>query len=171
MQKLLKILYTIVLFIISLIIQLFVFYNMDFFGVKPNILFISCIVVGLYTNIYASTIYSFLLGFVVDLIFGSTGMFTISYTAIGMLVGFIGENYMKENYFSVIILTALSVTLFEVVQYVQSMIIISKYISFFFLLKQLILSILLNVILTFILCFTFGKIIEYIDKKQNKIYW
>ena len=98
-------------------------------------------------------------------------MFTISYTAIGMLVGFIGENYMKENYFSIIILTALSVTLFEVVQYIQSMIIISEFISFFFLLKQLILSILLNVILTFILCFTFGKIMEYIDKKQNKIYW
>ena len=171
MQKVLKVLYTIILFILSLIIQLFVFNNMDLFGVKPNILFISCIVVGLYTNIYSSTIYSFLLGFIVDLIYGSTGMFTISYTAIGMLVGFIGDNYMRENYLSIIILTALSVTLFEVVQYIQSMIIISEFISFFFLLKQLILSILLNVILTFILCFTFGKIMEYIDKKQNKIYW
>ena len=68
MQRLLKILYTIILFIVSLVVQLFVFNNMDLFGVKPNILFISCIVVGLYTNIYASTIYSFLLGFVVDLI-------------------------------------------------------------------------------------------------------
>ncbi|MBO5477521.1 MAG: rod shape-determining protein MreD [Clostridia bacterium] len=171
MQKVLKVLYTIILFILSLIIQLFVFNNMDLFGVKPNILFISCIVVGLYTNIYSSTIYSFLLGFIVDLIYGSTGMFTISYTAIGMLVGFIGDNYMRENYLSIIILTALSVTLFEVVQYIQSMIIISEFISFFFLLKQLILSILLNVILTFILCFTFGKIMEYVDKKQNKIYW
>lgn len=171
MQKVLKVVYTIVLFILSLVIQLFVFNNMDLFGVKPNILFISCIVVGLYTNIYTSTVYSFLLGFVVDLIFGSTGMFTISYTAIGMFVGFIGDNYMRENYLSIMILTAISVALFEVVQYIQSMIIISEFISFFFLLKQLVLSILLNVALTFILCFTFGKIIEYVDKKQNRIYW
>lgn len=171
MQRVLKILVTILLFIISLVIQLFVFNNMSLFGVKPNMLLISIIVVSLYSNIYSSTIYSFILGFVVDLIFGSSGMFTISYTAIGMLLGFVSENYMKENYLSTIILTALSVTLFETIQYFQNMIIASNYISLFFLLKQLILSILLNVILVFIMCFSFGKLIELIDKKQNKIYW
>ena len=103
--------------------------------------------------------------------FGGSGMFTISYTAIGMLLGFINEDYMKENYFSIIILTTLSVALFETVQYFQSMIILSSYVSFFFFLKQVILSILLNVVLVFIIRFIFGKIIEHIDKKQNRIYW
>lgn len=171
MQKILKVIVTIILFIISLSIQLFIFNNMSLFGVKPNILLISIIVVSLYTNIYSSTIYSFILGFIVDLLFGGLGMFTISYTAIGMILGFVGENYMKENYLSIVILTAISVTLFEVIQYFQSMIISSSYISIFFLFKQLILSILLNVILVFIMCFVFGKLIEHIDKKQNKIYW
>lgn len=171
MQKILKVVVTILLFVISLLIQLFVFDNMSLFGVKPNMLLISIIVVSLYTNIYSSTIYSFILGVIVDLIFGSSGMFTISYTAIGMLLGFVSDDYMKENYISTIILTAISVTLFEVIQYFQSMIGLSSYISMFFLLKQLILSILLNVILVFIMCFLFGKLIEHIDKKQNKIYW
>lgn len=171
MQKILKVIVTIILFIISLSIQLFIFNNMSLFGVKPNILLISIIVVSLYTNIYSSTIYSFILGFIVDLLFGGSGMFTISYTAIGMILGFVGENYMKENYLSIVILTAISVTLFEVIQYFQSMIISSSYISIFFLFKQLVLSILLNVILVFIMCFVFGKLIEHIDKKQNKIYW
>lgn len=171
MQKVLKIICTIILFILSLTIQLFIFNNMNLFGVKPNLLLISVIVVGLYTSIYSSTIYSFFLGLIVDLLFGSTGMFTISYTVIGLIIGLINDDYIKENYFSIIILTAISVILFEVIQYVQSMIIISEYISFFFLIKQLILSILLNVILVFILSVTFGKIIEHIDKKQNKIYW
>ncbi len=171
MQRVLKVIVTILLFIISLSMQLFVFNNMSLFGIKPNMLLISVIVVSLYTSIYSCTIYSFILGFIVDLIFGSSGMFTISYTAIGMLLGFINEDYMKENYLSIIILTALSVALFETIQYFQSMIIISSYISFFFLIKQVILSILLNVILVFIICFIFGKIIEHIEKKQNKIYW
>ena len=78
---------------------------------------------------------------------------------------------MKENYLSIILITAISVTLFEVVEYVQSMIILSKYISFLFLIKQVALSILLNTVLVFIICFIFGKIIGLIDKKQNKLYW
>ena len=147
MEKILKVIVTIFLFIISLAIQLFLFDNMSLFGVKPNILLISIIVVSLYTNIYASTIYSFGLGFIVDLIFGGSGMFTISYTIIGMLLGLISEDYMKENYLSTIVLTALSVIVFEVILYFDSMIISSSYISFFFLIKQLILSILLNVVL------------------------
>jgi len=171
MQNILKVCCTILLFIISLCIQLFIFNNMNLFGIKPNMLLISVIVVSLYTNIYFSTIYSFILGFIVDLIFGASGMFTISYTVIGMLLGFVSDNYMKENYLSLIILTAISVVLFEVIQYFQSMIILSKYINFLFLIKQVTLSILLNTILVFIICFSFGKIMELIDKKQNRIYW
>ena len=86
-------------------------------------------------------------------------MFIISYTAIGMLLGYISGDYMKENYLSIILITAISVTLFEVVEYVQSMIILSKYISFLFLIKQVALSILLNTVLVFIICFIFGKIV------------
>ena len=72
---------------------------------------------------------------------------------------------------TIILITAISVTLFEVVEYVQSMIILSEYISFIFLIKQVILSILLNTVLVFIICFIFGKIVGLIDKKQNKLYW
>lgn len=171
MKNFLKGLCIIILFIIALFIQLFIFNNMELFGVKPNLILICVIVVGLYTNIYSSTIFSFLVGIIVDLLFGSGGMFIISYTAIGMLLGYISGDYMKENYLSIILITAISVTLFEVVEYVQSMIILSKYISFLFLIKQVILSILLNTVLVFIICFIFGKIIGLIDKKQNKLYW
>lgn len=171
MEKVLKVVFTIVLFVISLVIQLFLFNNMSLFGVKPNLLLISVIVVSLNTSIYSSTIYSFIIGIIMDLLFGSNGVFTISYVAVGMLLGFVSEDYMKENYLSIIILTALSVTLFEVVQFFENMIISSMYVNLFILLKQIILGILLNGVLVFIMCFLFGKIIGHIDKKQNKIYW
>ena len=86
MKNFLKGLCIIILFIIALFIQLFIFNNMELFGVKPNLILICVIVVGLYTNIYSSTIFSFLVGIIVDLLFGSGGMFIISYTAIGMLL-------------------------------------------------------------------------------------
>lgn len=171
MRNVLKGICVFILFIIALLIQLFIFDNMQLFGVKPNLILISVIVVGLYTNIYSSTIFSFFVGIIVDLLFGGGGMFIISYTVVGMLLGYINGDYMKENYLSIILITALSVTLFEIVQYVQSMIILSQYISFIFLIKQVILSILLNTVLVFIICFIFGKIVSLIDKKQNKLYW
>ncbi len=171
MRNVLKCICIFILFIIAVFIQLFIFDNMQLFGVKPNLILICVIVVGLYTNIYSSTVFSFFAGIVVDLLFGGNGMFTISYTIVGMLLGYINGDYMKENYLSIILITALSVTLFEVVQYVQSMIILSQYISFIFLIKQVILSILLNTVLVFIICFIFGKIVSLIDKKQNKLYW
>ena len=40
MQKILKVIITIALFIISLLVQLFIFNNMNLLGVKPNILLI-----------------------------------------------------------------------------------------------------------------------------------
>lgn len=171
MEKAVSVIFTIILFFLSIFLQLFFFNNLNLFGVKPNFLLISTIVVSLYTNIYAGTIYSFILGVVADLIFGSNGMFTISYVIIGMLLGFFNENYMKENYLSIIIITIISVTCFELVQYFQSMIMVSRFINLFILLKQIILSVLLNSVLVFIICLIFRKIIGHVEKKQNKIYW
>lgn len=171
MKKTVNVILTIIIFFLSFLLQLFFFNNFSLFGVKPNFLLISVIVVNLYTNIYAGTIYSFILGFFADLIFGSNGMFTISYVITSMLLGFFSESYMKENYLSIIVITILSVTCFEIVQYFQSMIIISKFINLILLFKQLILSIFLNVVLVFIMCFLFRKIIGHVEKKQNKIYW
>ncbi len=171
MDKVIKIIISIVLLVVSILLQLFVLNNMSLFGVRPNLFLISVIVISLNTNIYFSTVYSFILGLLVDILFGAGGMFTVSYTSIGMLLGFINEDYMKENYLSIGIITILSVSLFEIMQYIQYMIKISEYISILFLFKQLFLSILLNVILVIIICFIFGKIIKIINKKQDKIYW
>lgn len=171
MNKIFSVILTIIIFFLSFLLQLFLFNNFNLFGVKPNFLLISVIVVNLYTNIYAGTVYSFILGVVADLIFGSNGMFTISYVITSMILGFFSENYMKENYLSIIVITILSVTCFEIVQYLQSMIMLSKFINLILLLKQLILSIFLNAILVFIMCFLFRKIIGHIERKQNKIYW
>lgn len=171
MEKGLKVLNTLFLFVVSIFLQLFVFNKLSVFGVKPNMILISVIVVSAITNIYASTVYSFILGVCMDLLFGGTGMFTISYTVIGMLLGFVGEDYMKGNYISIIILSTISVVLFEIVQYFQSMINLSSYISIFFLLKQLIIGIILNVILVCLIYFIYSKITDKIDEKQNRIYW
>jgi len=171
MKNIVKIFCTFVFFVISMVLQLFVFNNITLFGVKPNILLISIVVVSIYTNLYFSTVYAFVVGFISDLIFGTNGMFTIIYTALGMILGFISDNYMKENALSAIIMTIFSVAIFEIIQYFRTMIKIKQYISIFYFIGELLVCILLNVVVVSVLSFIYGKIIEIIDKKQNKIYW
>ncbi len=171
MEKVIKSIFVVILFVITLILQLFLFDNFSLFGVKPNMIIISVILVALNSSIYFSTTYSFVLGIIVDLLFGTSGMFTISYTVLGMILGFVNDDYMKGNYFTLIILTAISVCLFETILYIQSMIRINEYVSFFILIRQLILSIILNTIIIVCIYAIYNKIMKAIDKKQNRLYW
>ena len=161
MEKILKIIFSTILIVLSFLLQLFVIDNMSLFGVRPNLFLISIIVVSLNTDIYISTVFSFIIGVIVDMLFGAGGLFTISYTIIGMILGFVNEDYMKENLLSISILTIISTTLFELIQYVKSMIVISKYISILLFTKQLVLSILLNVIIVVAICFIFKSKYRY----------
>lgn len=160
-----------VLFIGSILLQLFVFNDISIFGVKPNMLLISVILIGLNTNIYVSTIYSFILGIVVDLLFGCTGMFTISYTIVGIILGYISDGYMNDGFLSLLLLSTLGIVVFEIVGYIESMISLSKFISLFFLLKQLIFSLILDVIILALIYMLLDKIKRKINEKQNKFYW
>ena len=108
MEKVLKIIFSTVIVVLSFVLQLLVIDNMNLFGVRPNLFLISIIVVCLNTDIYISTFFSFIIGVIVDMLFGAGGLFTISYTIIGMLLGFVNEDYMKENLLSISILTGIS---------------------------------------------------------------
>lgn len=171
MKNAIKVCVTILLFAISLAIQLLWFNNITLFGVKPNMLLISMIVVGMFTNIYSVSFYSFFVGFVSDLIFGTSGLYTIIYSILGTIIGYVSDNYMKENVFSAIIMTAGAVTIFEIIEYIKTMVITSSYVGVMHLFGVLIISILLNIAIVSIFSFIFGKINSLIDKKQDKIYW
>lgn len=171
MKTTFKTVITILLFIVAIFIQLFVFNNITIFGVKPNLILITMVIVGMYTNIYAVACYSFFIGYVCDLLFGTSGFCTIVYSMVGVLIGYISDNYMKENVFSAIILTAGSVTIFEIIEYIKTMAISSKYIGVMHLVGDLIISVLLNIAIASILAFVFGKINALVDKKQDNIYW
>ena len=171
MKNIIKTILAIILFIASVIIQIFIFNDFNLFGVKPNMILISIIVVSMFTNIYACSFFLFLIGFVSDLLFGTNGLYTISYSIIGMMLGYVSDNYMKGNVLSAVILTVGSVTFFEIIEYISTMIVAKSFISLFSLFGNIIIGILINVIIVVVLSFIVEKIIGLIDKKQDKIYW
>ena len=88
MKNIVKTIMVILIFIISVLLQVFVINKTSLFDVKPNMLLVSIILVSMFTNIYSCSIYSFILGFVADLVFGTSGIYTLSYSIIGALLGF-----------------------------------------------------------------------------------
>ena len=171
MKNIVKTIMVILIFVISVLLQVFVINKTSLFDVKPNMLLVSIILVSMFINIYSCSIYSFILGFVAYLVFGTSGIYTLSYSIIGALLGFVSDNYMKGNILSEILMTIGSVTVFEIIEYIHAIVIKKAIAGIFLLVGKIILGILLNVVIVIVLSFIIEKIIKLIDKKEDKIYW
>lgn len=146
------------------VLQLFVINNHTLFGTKPNLILISVIVVSLWFGLYTGSIFSFLIGMLTDILFGNTyGVFTLSYTITGMVIGFLNYNYRKENKFSLVYVTLISVAIFEFIQYIEYIIITSSHSSILYLLKQIFMSSVLNIIIVYVIYELIYKIAKKVD--------
>ncbi len=166
-KKCLTVIYIILFILLIFYLQLFVVDTRELFGIKPNLILITVIVVSLWYGTYTGTIFAFIIGFLCDLIFGSTtGMFTVAYTITGAITGFINYNYRKENKMSLVYVTLIFTGIFELIQYIEYLMITHVYSNFFFFLKQVIVSSILNTIIVFII---YGVVYKIVDKFESNL--
>ncbi len=168
MKKALKTIYIFLIIFVIYLIQLFVINNNTLFGVKPNLILICVIVVSLWFGLYTGSIFSFFIGILTDILYGNTyGIFTICYCVTGVIIGFLNYNYRKENKLSLVYVTIIAVSIFEFIEYISYSIILATYSSFFLLLKQIILSSILNIIIVYIVYELILKITKSFDDSDN----
>lgn len=166
MKKVCKTIYIVLIVIAIYFLQLFIINKHLLFGVKPNLILIAVIVVSLWFGLYKGAIFSFMMGILTDLLFGNTfGLFTISYTITGTFIGYLNDNYRKENKLSLVYVTLLAVSVFELVQYLGYTIITGSYSSIFYLLKQVVISSLLNIIIVYVVYELIYKIAKSFDEE------
>ena len=166
-KKCLTVIYIILFILLIFYLQLFVVDTRELFGTKPNLILITVIVVSLWYGTYTGTIFAFIIGFLCDLIFGSTtGMFTVAYTITGAITGFINYNYRKENKMSLVYVTLIFTGIFELIQYIEYLMITHVYSNFLFFLKQVIVSSILNTIIVFII---YGVVYKIVDKFESNL--
>lgn len=167
LKKILTIIYIILLIALVLFLQLFVIDSRTLFGVKPNLILITVIVVSLWFGVYTGTFFSFVIGLFTDFLFGNTtGMFTIAYTLTGAITGLINNNYRKENKLSLVYVTLISTAIFEFIQYIEYLFITYSYSSLLYFVKQVVISSLLNIIIVFII---YGAIYKIVDKFESNL--
>lgn len=167
-KKFLTIVYLIFLIMLIYLFQVLIINNNSLFGVKPNLILISCIVVSMWYGLYIGSFYSLLIGIITDLVFGNTlGLFTISYAITGTIVGLFNYNYRKENKTSLVYITIIGTAIFELVEYIFYLMVTSNYSSIFYLIRQITISSILNIVIVYIIYSLVVKIISYFD---NRIY-
>lgn len=168
-KKILTVLYIVLFILLIYVFQVFIIDNRDLFGVKPNLILISVIVVSLWYGLYTGTAFAFVIGICTDLIFGNTmGLFTISYTLTGAFTGLINDNYRKENKMSLVYVTLISTAIFEVIQYLQYLLITHTYSNVLYFIKQIIITSILNTIIVFIIYGIIYKIVDYFDSELRR---
>ncbi len=168
MKKTLTIVYLVLFLLFILLFQLFVIDKRELFGLKPNLILISVIVVSLWFGLYKGAIFSFFIGIITDMLFGnSMGLFTISYSITGALVGFFNYNYRKENKIALIYVTFMATALFEFIQYIIFFISTGNYTNILYLLYQIVVSSVLNIIIVYIVYSLLYKIISYFEDRLS----
>lgn len=166
-KKILTFIYFLAILFLIYIVQLFVIDSKTLFGVKPNLILILCIVFCVWYGLYKGTIFSFIIGLLTDFIFGASGIFTICYTVTALAVGLINNNYRKENRMSLVYITIIATTTFEVVEYISYAIMSQVYSNLFYLLKQIILSSILNIVIVYIIYTLIYNVTQYFDDRIN----
>ena len=159
MNKTKTILIYTLMFVILLFIQIYIIDIKNLFGVKPDILLIMVIVSSLWNNLKFSSICSLLIGIYLDILYRNEfGIYTLGFVLVSTIIGYINTNYKRDSKMTLIYITFLGTTIFEIYKYITYMIISNTAIGVMFLVKQIIISAILNMIISFILYNVFVKI-------------
>lgn|SRR5574344_318681 len=172
MKKILTFVYLILFVLIIFSLQVLVIDQKTLLGVKPNLILISVIVASLWFGLYIGSTYAFIVGIICDMLFGNNiGMFTISYTIIGIIIGFVSYNYRKENKITLILVIFISTIIFEIIEYFIYFIAFKAYTNILFIAYQALLTSIFNIIIVFIVYSILYKIVSFFDNRFNTYDW
>lgn len=168
MKKTLTIVYLLLFILIIFVFQMFIIDERELFGVKPNLILISVIVVSLWFGLYTGSIYSVIIGIITDMLFGNNiGLFTIGYAITGVIIGFFNYNYRKENKIALLYLTFIATAIFELIEYIIYFVITKEYTSILYFVYQIILTSILNIVIVYVVYSLLYKIISFFEDRLN----
>ena len=167
-KKIIPIIYILILVIFLFAFQLFVINSRNLFGIKPNLILISVIVVSSWYGEKIGGIFSFIIGFITELLFGLNGIFLVSYTIVGIIVGYLNNKYNKENRISLVYITIIATFIFEFIQYIVYALSFKIYSNIFYFVKQFVISSILNIVIVFIVYSLIHNLIGYFDSRLKK---
>ena len=167
MKKTISIILNFIAFLIIYFLQANLFSWFTIAGVKPNLFIILVLFISLFTNTKIGTIFGIFLGLFLDIVIGkSLGASTLMYGIIGILGGYFNKNFSKDSRITIILMVIASTLIYEIGNYIFSIVQLSINIEIVSFAKILLIEIIYNIILTII----FSTLIQKIGYKLEDIF-
>lgn len=141
-------------------------------GIMPNVFVILVLFIGLFTNKTVGTVYGVIIGYILDLLFGTKiGIQAVSLGLVGFLAAIFDKNFSKDSRMTIMLMVLGATVVVEVLDYLLTYMFVGINVEIFNFVKILVIEVLFNIILTIIiypLIQKFGYDIEN-EYKGNKI--
>ena len=158
MKKILAVIKIPVIIILTFIIQIFISNNFEIFGISPNLILVTIVIISMWNALPVNLTASGVMGIFTDLIFHfDIGQSLITYLVIALCISYISGRYRKESKAAIIYITAMATGIFTLFQFIYYIIDSSVIINIFVLLKQAVIEILLNIVVAYVLYKIFEK--------------
>lgn len=158
MKKILDIIKIPVIVVLTFIIQIFISNNFEIFGVTPNIILVTVVIISMWNTLAINLTVAGIMGFLTDVIFHfDIGQSLVTYLVIALCISYISSRYRKESKAAIIYITAMATGIFTAFQFIYYIIDSMILINILVLLKQAIIEILLNIVVAYILYKVFEK--------------
>lgn len=162
----------IIAFFITYFFQVNIFPFFTIFGVRPNVLIIFILFVGLYTNRIVSLSFAVFLGLMIDFTYSKEiGVTAIMFCIVAYLASYFDKNFSKESRITIIIMVAISTMIYEIGRYFIDSMVVNYEREMIFFIKILLIEVVYNVLLTIIMYPLIQKVGYVIDRnfKENNI--
>lgn len=158
MSKIFKYIKPPVIILTAILMQIAAANNFEIFGVTPNVILVTVVIISMWSNMYASVGYALILGIGADFLFHfDIGQSFISYLVIAIVISYISKKYRKDSKAAIVYITIMSTFAFATFEYVYYAVSNAALINIFAAFKQTIIEILLNIALAYILYKVFEK--------------
>lgn len=152
MKKTISIILIFITFLIIYFLQANFFSWFTIAGIKPNLFILLTLFISLFAGVKIGTAYGVFIGLFLDVIIGrSIGISSIMYGIVGILGGYFDKNFSKDSRLTMMLMVMGSTCLYEIANYIFSVIQLSIQIEIFEFIKILVIEVIYNVILTIIL--------------------
>ncbi len=169
MKKILSIFKIPLVIILALFFQIVIANNFEIFGITPNIILVTIVIISMWNRIEINIMVACIMGILADLIFHfDFGKSVVSYLTIALCISLISKKYRKESKAAIVYITMMATSIFAGFQFVYYIIDSSLVISILTMIKQIIVEILLNIAIAYVLYKVFEKNMK--DKELDNFY-
>lgn len=170
MKKLITNIIIILTFILIYLLQTNFFNWFTIAGIKPNLLIIYILFLGLFAGRKIGITYGIIFGIIIDLISSKNiGITSIMLALIGFLGGYFDKNFSKENRITIMLMEIGATIIYELGIYLINAAILSYTIEILTFIKILLIEILYNTLITIVIYPILQKAGYYIEETlKNK---